>query len=409
MTSSFGPPPLPPFALLQELLELPATDSNECLNAAATSVARWLACDKTDVFLFDDRRTSLVAIGTSKTPLGALQRSLGLDVMAVAQGGRAVQVFQTGQPHADGHVELDTEELRGIVRELGVRSQVLQPLVVGGVRRGVLSVVSQQPERFEPSEIELVALVASWMSALVHRAELSEKLREEERERARRMAADDIISVLAHDVWNHLNPLSARLQVLQLKLQREEKIRPSDVDGALLAAQRLARLTQDLLDIARLEHDLFEVELMPVELSGLVTEVARLCQTPSTPIRVDTPPKITAICDGNRLRQALENVVLNAVRHSPRGAPVSIDITLDSEADTVRLRISDAGPGIKPELLPHLFERFVAEGPARGLGLGLYLARRIALAHGGSLEVDSKLGSGSEFSFVLPLAGPSGI
>jgi signal transduction histidine kinase len=86
-----------------------------------------------------------------------------------------------------------------------------------------------------------------------------------------------------------------------------------------------------------------------------------------------------------------------------------MSVTLDTEAATIRLGIKDAGPGIKPELLPHLFERFVAEGPARGLGLGLYLARRIALAHGGSLEVNSQLGSGSEFSFLLPLAGPSGI
>jgi GAF domain-containing protein len=152
------------------------------LNDAASSVARFLRCDKTDVFLFDERRTSLVAIGTSRTPLGDLQRSLGLDVMAVAQGGRTVQVYQSGQAHVDGHVDLDPEELRGIVRELGVRSQVAVPLLVAGARRGVLSVVSQQPERFSQKEAELVALAAGWMGALVHRAELAEKLREEERQ-----------------------------------------------------------------------------------------------------------------------------------------------------------------------------------------------------------------------------------
>lgn len=394
------------FALLQELLELPSTDPRQCLTAAASSVARFLSCDKTDVFLFEERRTSLVAIGTSQTPLGDLQRSLGLDVMAVAQGGRTVQVYQTGHAHADGHVDQDTEELRGIVKELGVRSQVIVPLLVAGVRRGVLSVVSQQPEYFSHDQVELVGLVGGWMGALVHRAELGERLREEERQRARRMAADDIISVLAHDVWNHLNPLSARLQLLQLKLLREEKLQPSDVDGALLAAQRLARLTQDLLDTARLEHGLFELELTPVEVSALVTDVARLCETPSTPVRVQTPGKIVAICDSNRLRQALENVLLNAVRHSPRGTPVSIIVALDPAGAFVSVRIVDAGGGIKPELLPHLFERFVSEGPSRGLGLGLYLARRIALAHGGNLEVKSKVGSGSEFSFILPLAGP---
>jgi two-component system, OmpR family, sensor kinase len=395
-----------PLALLQELLELPAIDARESLTAAATSVARWLACDKTDVFLFDETRSSLVAMGTSQTPLGELQRLLGLDVMALAQGGRSVQVFQTGRAHLDGHVEEDAEELRGIVRELGVRSQVTVPLQVAGVRRGVLSLVSQQPERFDEADLQLVELVGGWMSTLVHRAELGEKLREEERERARRMAADEIISVLAHDIWNHLNPLSARLQLLQMKLARQEPVLARDLDSALLAAQRLARLTQDLLDTARLEHGLFELELTPVELTDLVSDVARLCASPGIDVRVDAPAKVTAICDGNRLRQALENVVMNAVRYSPRGSSVTISVVPESEAGTVVVRVADRGPGIEPELLPHLFDRFVAKGPSKGLGLGLYLAKRIALAHGGTLAAHSQVGAGAEFSFTLPVEGP---
>jgi signal transduction histidine kinase len=194
---------------------------------------------------------------------------------------------------------------------------------------------------------------------------------------------------------------------MQMKLLREEKVTASDLDGALLAAQRLARLTQDLLDTARLEHGLFELELTPVELSDLVHEVARLCSTPSTEVRVEAKGKVTAICDGDRLRQALENVVLNAVRHSPRGVPVTMSVAPSSDSASVTIRVSDGGPGIKPELLPHLFDRFVAEGPTRGLGLGLYLARRIAVAHGGTLNASSALGAGAEFSFTLPVEGPA--
>jgi signal transduction histidine kinase len=67
--------------------------------------------------------------------------------------------------------------------------------------------------------------------------------------------------------------------------------------------------------------------------------------------------------------------------------------------------VADKGPGIRPELLPHLFERFVADGSTRGLGLGLYLAQRVAAAHGGRLEVQSELGAGSEFKIILPLEG----
>lgn len=399
--------PAPPLLnLLQELLDLPALEPKQALTAAASAVARWLQCDKTDIFLFDPARNCLAAVGTSETPLGALQRALGLDVLPIAQGGRAVQVYSTGRVHVDGHVEQDGEELRGIVRELGVRSQVGVPLDIAGVRRGVLSVVSQQPERFGEEHAQVVELVTKWLGALAHRAELVQKLREDERERGRRMAADEIITILAHDVWNHLNPLSATLQLLRLKLNQAQPIEPKQLDVAIFAAQRLARLTQDLLDVARLEQGLFELELAPADLCSLVRDVARLCTTPLTEVVVEAPAQLTSIVDANRLRQALENVVMNGVRHSPRGAPLRVELAADNESRTVTLRVADSGSGIKAELLPHLFERFVSEGKTRGLGLGLYLAHRIAAAHGGTLEAKSRPGAGAEFYFRLPLEGP---
>jgi signal transduction histidine kinase len=392
--------------LLQELLDLPALDARQALNDGATSVARWLGCDKADIFLFDEARSSLVARGTSVTPLGALQRKLGLDVMSVSQGGRSVQVYLSGEAHVDGHVELDPEELRGIVRDLGVRSQVTVPFQIAGARRGVLSVVSQQPEKFGPDDMRVVELVANWISALAHRAELVEKLGEEERQRGRRMAADDIVTVLAHDVWNHLNPLSARLQLMRLRVGRGEPVEAAPLDSAILSVQRLARLTQNLLDSARLEQGLFELELAPCDLSQLVRDIAALCASPAVEVRVAAPEQLTAIADVDRLRQALENVIMNAVRFSPAGAPVQVSVQLTAESGNVTIDIADSGPGIRPELLPHLFERFVAEGTTRGLGLGLYLAHRVARAHGGSLDVKSRLGNGSRFSFVLPVEGP---
>lgn len=392
--------------LLQQLLDLPALDARQALNDGATSVATWLGCDKVDVFLFDEARSSLVARGTSTTPLGDLQRKLGLDVMALAQGGRAVEVYLTGKPHVDGHVELDGGELRGIVRDLGVRSQVSVPFYIAGARRGVLSVVSQRPEQFGPEHGRVLALVSNWISAVAHRAELVEKLREEERQRGRRMAADDIVAVLAHDVWNHLNPLSARLQLLRLRVGRGDALEVASLDSALLGVQRLARLTQDLLDSVRLEQGLFELDLAPCDLSQLVRDIAALCATSTVEVRVEAPQQLTAIADTDRLRQALENVIMNGVRYSPAGAPLLVNVELSPDEQTVTIRVSDSGPGIRPELLPHLFERFVAEGATRGLGLGLYLALRVTKAHGGSLEVKSRLGHGSQFTFALPLEGP---
>lgn len=391
--------------LLQELLDLPALDPHQALTDGATLIARWIGCEKVDVFLFDQARSSLAAIGTSVTPLGELQRKLGLDVMPLAQGGRAVEVYVTGRPHLDGQVENDAQELRGIVHDLAVRSQAALPLQIGGVRRGVLSLVSQQPGRFGPEDSRRLELLANSMGAIAHRSELVQHLTEAERQRGRRMAADEIVTVLAHDVWNHLNPLSARLQLLRLRASQGERIEPAQLDSAMLGVRRLARLTQDLLDSARLEQGLFELQLAPVDLSQLVGDVAELCSTPAVPVRVEAPSRIIGIADANRLRQALENIIMNGVRYSPAGAPLRVTVQQELASRSVVITIQDTGPGIRPELLPHLFERFVAEGRMRGLGLGLYLASRVARAHGGCLEVKSQLGIGSEFTLRLTLEG----
>ncbi len=391
-------------ALLRELLDLAALDLGQALTGACTSVARWFGCDKADVFLFESARSCLVALGTSATPLGRLQRARGLDVLPVANGGRVVQVYQTGISHFDGHVELDSEEVPGIVRDLGIRSQVTVPISIGGTRRGVLSIVTQEPGRFGAEDVRMVELVGNWVSALAHRAELVERLRAEERQRGRLLAADEIVTVLAHDIRNHLNPLAARLQLLRLRASSGQPIAVEHVDPTLAAVQRVARLTQDLLDSTRLDQGMFDLELAPVDPNAVVADVASLCTTTSCKCQVEGVNLSTLIADGSRLRQALENVVWNAVRYSPPGCPVRI--LLEEVENAALITVRDEGPGIAPDLQPHLFERFVAQGPKRGLGLGLYLAHRIAEAHGGSLAVESELGRGSTFVFRLPLAEP---
>jgi GAF domain-containing protein len=163
---------------LQELLQLPALKLQEALGAAAQRVVEALGCDKVDAFLVDESKQTLRAIGTSDTPMGRQQHALGLDVLAIANGGRAVDVFKTGKSHFENHSELDSGELRGIVAELGVRSAMNVPLEVHGVRRGVISAVSGQSEFFRHSDLVFLESVALWVGMLVHRAELAERTRD---------------------------------------------------------------------------------------------------------------------------------------------------------------------------------------------------------------------------------------
>jgi signal transduction histidine kinase len=164
-------------------------------------------------------------------------------------------------------------------------------------------------------------------------------------------------------------------------------------------------MLSDLMDTARLEQDLFALSLEAVNLPTLVQETADMLRSPAASIDVRTPDHLVVEADSGRLRQALENLLSNARQHSPAGVPVSVEVTTETRADGrwAVLTVQDAGPGIAPALLPNLFTRFGGGPGSKGLGLGLYLARGIAEAHGGTLTVDATPGTGACFRLALPL------
>jgi DNA-binding CsgD family transcriptional regulator len=161
---------------LERLLALDAVDLDAALNQAAQIVVEALGADKIDAFVYEANTESLVARGTSDTPMGREQIALGLNRLPLAHGGRAAVVYRTGEDHLDGHVDEDPIELDGVKQDLGVRSAMLTPLAVNGERRGVLSAVSATPERFSEDDVSFVRAVARWLALVMHRAELVQEL-----------------------------------------------------------------------------------------------------------------------------------------------------------------------------------------------------------------------------------------
>jgi DNA-binding CsgD family transcriptional regulator len=163
-------------ATLERLLALEAVNLDSALNDAAQIVAEALGADKVDAFVCEPATETLVARGTSDTPMGRRQHALGLHRLPLADGGRAARVYRSGEDHVDGHVDEDPVELEGIKTGLGVRSAVLTPLEVNGERRGVLSAVSAAPERFSEDDVSFVRAVARWLALVMHRADLVQEL-----------------------------------------------------------------------------------------------------------------------------------------------------------------------------------------------------------------------------------------
>jgi signal transduction histidine kinase len=372
--------------VLEQLLALPAGDVKATLSRVSDVIARTSSADKVDAFLYDAARDSLVAVGSSTQPLSQLQRQLGLDILPVSNGGRTISVYKTGKTYRSGRVHEDREELAGIRDALKVKSAIGVALEIGGGRRGMLMLASQEPDFFTEADARFMETVARWVGVVTHRAELAEQIGRNATEQGRRAGAEELVTVLAHDLRNYLAPLTMRLHLLRLRAEREardEELRDIDLLGRSI--NRLGELVNDILDVSRIDRGVFQ---NPIELT------------------VQEGDAIHAAGDPARLRQCLENVIANAIQKSPATAAINIFVRREQPAHRPPLamvEVVDEGPGIPPEQLPHLFERFhTGRGREGGLGLGLYLAKRIAAVHGGDLTAESEPGRGARFTLSLP-------
>lgn len=391
--------------ILERLLAIEVADLEMALTHSCDVIAEALKADKVDAFLYEPGKDTLMALGSSAQPLSMLQRKLGLDLLPVSNGGRVVGVYQTGQTFTAGHLEADPEELKGIKEGLKVRSQVGVPLVVAGRRRGVLMIASLQADFFTAEDVRFVESIVAWVGVVTHKAEMAQEIARNAVEQGRRAVAEELITVLAHDLRNFVAPIAARLQLMWRRASDEHRTRDvRDCEAAQPAVERLNGLISDLLDVARLDQGVLKLDLQPINLSGVAHDVARALATPDHPVDVSFSEETVVAADSDRLRQCVENLVANAIRHSPPDAPVNILVRREhgEPGDYGVLEVRDEGPGVPPEILPRIFERFAAGAKSPGLGLGLYLAKSIAGAHGGDLAVSSMPAKGTRFTLKLP-------
>jgi two-component system OmpR family sensor kinase len=184
---------------LEQLLGIAGNGLRATVDEAATLLAEAFLADKVDAFLYDPATDTLVAAGTSRTPMGRRQQALGLDRLPLSNGGLTVRVFQSGEPHRTGHADMDPEELRAIVEELGVRSELLVPLSCVTGHRGVLQVDSATPDRFDAEDMALAIAAARWVGLILDRVELTERATAEAERRGRRAAGEELTRLTARE------------------------------------------------------------------------------------------------------------------------------------------------------------------------------------------------------------------
>lgn len=285
----------------------------------------------------------------------------------------------------------------------GVRWLAIVPLIARERAIGALRLyIVGDPGRFLADDRTILLEIARRASIAIDNARLHE-----DAQRARRVR-DDMLAVVSHDLRN---PLGAIMLQTDLLLAHGDRA-PTALQSIKRAATKMSRLIQDLLDVASIEAGRFSVDRLRVNVPALVQEALETLSPVAAAkgvtlecVIADDVPEVSA--DAGRFDQVIGNLVGNALKFTPMGGVVRV--TAEAAQNGVRFAVLDTGSGIAPENLPHVFDRFwQARHTARlGTGLGLFISQGIVEAHGDAIVVDSTVGIGTVFSFLLPFAEPS--
>ncbi len=231
----------------------------------------------------------------------------------------------------------------------------------------------------------------------------------------------ELVANVSHDLRT---PLTLMQGYLETMLLRRGEMTPAEerncLEIAARHAERLGRLVGDLFELTRLDEQ--EAQPTVFSLSELAQDIAQKFALPAAARQVHMGVDLDAdaapvLADIGLVERALENLLENALRHTPDGGRVTIEV--QGGGERVQVRVRDSGCGIAPENLAHVFDRYFqaprvarqgneAEATARQhVGLGLAISQRIVTLHGGTIRVESVLGAGTVFSFDLP-AAPAG-
>ncbi|WP_437594473.1 sensor histidine kinase [Sorangium sp. So ce1000] len=297
-----------------------------------------------------------------------------------------------------------------LLRALGIHSFITVPLVARGQTIGMLTVVSSAPGRcYGDADLKLMQEVARRASIAIDNAQLYSAAQDAVRVR------DEFLTVATHELNTPMTSLTLTLESVDRALRSGRSWDPQalgrQVDRALRQAARLTRLSSELLDVSRINAARLSLDLAEVELAAVVRDVlARFkldLARAGCSVSLRDAGRIVGLWDGSRVDQIVSNLLANAIKF---GAGKPVEITVGEEAGMARLSVRDHGIGIDPARQAQIFERFeraVSDRHYGGLGLGLYISRRIAEAHGGSIRVESAPGAGATFVVELPRAGPA--
>ena len=379
-------------------------DPTETMRRVSREIALALGADMVGAYLADAGRTRLSPVAGYRVPRDMLDafRRIPIPIKnhpAIEEAWTHRRAVWTDDMPGDPRVDPE------ILKTFPHQSDLFVPIRIKDQPVGGFFVIWWTARRsFTEWEIRLVQGISDLAGIFLENAQLYRQTTDDSR------AKDEFLATLSHELRNPLGAIANAVAALDRRAADEQAaVRLRQIIHR--QARHLARLVDDLLDVARAAAGKIALHVQPVDLS----EVAAACVTSlrasgrAERLRVSfRAQSVMVSADATRLAQIITNMLDNAVKFTPAGGAIDVDVVREGQKAVLRVR--DTGVGIEPEMLPRIFELFAQaqqpmDRPVGGLGIGLTLSRRLVELHNGTITAASDgPGRGAEFTVRLPVA-----
>lgn len=397
---------------LQRLSKLltSAEDLEHVIGESIRIVSEMVKCEKMAVLLHDEDADQLVTYrpvyGLSEEQVEGLRIPLNKPSLGAT-------VFRTNTPLMSNDARNDSW-VSPVFRDLlDMETVLVVPLSSGPRPIGILKAVNATRGHFDQNDLRFTSILGTRVASVIEgglarqrERELVRQLREADRTKT------EFVSMLAHELRGPMTTVMGFGYTLRDQADTLSPEKRKQILGIVVReVERLARMVNDLLDVARMDSGTLSYELEPMALDELMESILEVHTSLRATHLVDLDieeglPKVLA--DHDRISQVFLNLLTNATRYSPEGTPIVVRLRSLPENGEVLVTVSDQGIGIPPRDQERIFEKFsMLPKPGwtkKGTGLGLFITKGIVEAHGGRIWVDSDIGSGSRFNFTLRVA-----
>jgi signal transduction histidine kinase len=392
-----------------------AVTADDVLDALVAEMGDLVGASIIAVLLLDESRTRLHIARSAGLTAEVEERFREIPIDGDFIAARAARKNEPVWLHTYEEVLAHSPMLRQVPARVAEAWASVPMEGTGGVI-GVVTIAFREPQSFGDALCNFILSIARQSAQAIERARLfdSERRARREAEHASQ-AKDEFLAILSHELRTPMTTVIGWADLLRLTYDGGDPTITMAIESLRAGALTQARLIDDLLDVSRIITGKLQVEKRPTNLGQCVVSAAEAlritAESKGLTLNVDGNGEVWVDADPARLRQIVTNLVANAIKFTPPGGEV--DVEVKPRGGTVDAVVCDTGEGIAPDFLPHVFERFrqASIGDSRlhtGLGLGLSIVHHLVQLHGGSVRAESEgAGKGATFTVTLPIAQSS--